>query len=1506
MIPGSITASQVVKKVISTNSDLHPIGDGFNINKLKEEVAKEISRINLEKISISDEEDLDKIISLFKKINTIYEDAMLEIEEILHEINLNNISVIEEILKFINFDFCSVTQVARKSQKKSSSFKLSEETELTNIWGDKIGSNDAVDISVDVANQIIQIALEYNNPSKSQGVSKNGNEIFGLCRKLFMYTNIIVVLKDTVNSYLHEFIKIEFKNDAIKFSNYPAIYGVLKHVGKERYRSHIAESFMYLNEIMDFKSFVPDISILGNKLHLNVTTEEQQNRHSAINSGALDNYLFYLNNIKIKELNNLVIQDIFRIVTEMQFAFQQINFTGIVENVVNKQSSSFIPIKIEKKALLDFLCKVTGIGRTAIEKVLGLLSSNLTTSIDLWNTPLLSYANYYYFAFASLSFGHVIYLMQRVLDKALDKQSQYRFFIQLIEIEFSNLGNGYKFEHIKHEKVSAILEGLPNRLMLMEMKDNLVVLHPLLFKFPLNSVEYGNAFEEALVAAEELNTWTEQIILNVESFTNLKNPEVVKIVLTNYPVISGTVIEGCHVMDFTLLSNYLSTGRYQRGKVLVGEGETKIGEVLAYNYYNDEQEFNQNLRRFCYEPDPIFEIVNRCKVTEHQLAKDFLELKIFVNGIEQISDTSIAFQNIKKIEYFLRQLFYFRKTLKLEESKASKEFIEGRFLFLMPQTFSLIAFDNTDRYLRVELIKVFENAGLTGISYLIFLLNHLSRSVAVKKIKKFKEHAYNSHKDYQQVEADLKTLIEKAKEQGVNSISHAKIEHDFSDERIEDIVQFLIDVLGSFEPKYCSIDELDNQLFFIIILCTAVAGNDKYNDYLTKAFLNFIDLLNYNFLYQKARDVAEEILMYSFKNEKAPIIGWLCLLKCYTKQDNICESLCYASLIFSVVEPFPEIDDYLYYDCFFTIMLLYREMGNTEALDEVFDILKKGNLSEYDSQKIHLSYYNSILQRDTEDLIRLIPEAQSYLQDNVDSILSYGQQGALPWAAFVLNVVGLIEKDIIDDNPFWQEIVIQLKEVIDEGTFTKLKAQFVIDEIHSIALFREALVRLFETRSYHDLSYEIKNLKLLANNIAETAISKFDYELLLLCGLLLNDQTLSFQGIMTEGQSEFKIGADKNYLERLGNYGQYIKDNIKLKEGQLLLWIFNLHSNVFALTITGAKEFDLTRIDKWDVGLMDRWVKAMSSYYFPDKGEYSINAQEDDYINILKSVASFNIKLPTQVSELLIYSSLKLGEYPFNLITGELDKIEVNLDRHERKVKDYVTEQNQDFISYHKPIVNVISLEWFIENSEAITLEKEQFTIEAWTPVEDEDFVLQLTYEKLKPILEEKFNSKIYTSRLPDKKLSSTINVFLAHGGKDFEGFKTIYTRENNGAAIVKEAGVSELFGSGVIAIVFVCNSGFIAKRLFSERLASFTQQVLSLGYKAVIAPAWALNPDIVPVWVDFFLSNLKEGQFIGQAVFNANVEISKVGYTEYSGFYSPTGWPGMHLYGNPNIRFTL
>jgi hypothetical protein len=274
---------------------------------------------------------------------------------------------------------------------------------------------------------------------------------------------------------------------------------------------------------------------------------------------------------------------------------------------------------------------------------------------------------------------------------------------------------------------------------------------------------------------------------------------------------------------------------------------------------------------------------------------------------------------------------------------------------------------------------------------------------------------------------------------------------------------------------------------------------------------------------------------------------------------------------------------------------------------------------------------------------------------------------------------------------------------------------------------------------------------------------------------------------------------------------------------------------------------------------------------------------------------------------LLISFSLEVASFPPNLLEICAEHFDMNqVETHEEPVEDFVMKNGYDFIGYHKPITNIISLEYFAVHGEIIRKKQNELTLACWVPTVDGDMPLYIAENKLKPILIEKYGIKIQNSVTPKPQLQGSINIFVAHGYKTVMGFRSVHTRQQDeGHALVNDTGIAHVFGTGFIAVVFICDSGAITKDLYKQQLNSFVNEILSLGYKAVIAPSWKYNPLMTGIWTETFIESMKNGKSVSFAVQSANHATAKNGFDPPVGFYAPNGWAAMHLYGNPNLYFS-
>lgn len=1497
----SLSINQIFKNIISENNEANPFHDDFNadaFHKILTDEFKFHSEIIIDKTKVSE------LIIIILELNTIYEELMLRIENLIIEINLDKLALVDELISFGNFDYFNMLEGHLENIKTTENDSIlfsDEKSRVKNIFSGTIAFDDAMDTSTDVCNATINLVLGFSIDKDEKLAPISEKKRQSLISELRIVTNLYVNIKSGIDFFKYEFGELEKEENKIKFRDFPEIYQILKAAGKQRESNLTQEGAIYASKILKKEINLPNYTIENKIIYVGNEMTKSSNINTNVSSSICTTFYFHLHQKKFYLLDSINITKIFDFLITVRTFLLEIKSEDIVNSSIVNQNLKSVPIKIDKKSFIRFLKRSTNLTERTVISLLNYISQPFSSEMNLWSNPLISFKDCYYFLIVPMTHGHLTYQVDNILEKVLPLKQQEKYFIDLINIELGHgIKKGYRFKKIEEKNLKAINLNITN-LLVYEMQNTLIVIHVCLFNYPLESSEYYKIIQKMGEASNSLNSSIKLIRESISKITQLEISEIIGVILTNHTTLSGLNIENNFVLDFHLLKNYFKTGEFRRGLLFLGNNEMVSQELSSIKYYDTENDFNKNFLNFCLDPNPIHEIIKNIKTKEYPVVHKEMNPQITRDGVELISQESILWQNINEIEHYLKQLFYFEIDLK---SSPQKKHIQNQLAYLIPQVLSYLAIDTSSRNNRLEFIDVFKKVSVIGMSHLIFTLNHLIIDVTKKRIKPLDKKVNNKTTDYKKAEIHLEQIFKENTGKKA-SLSSFTLTNTLLKSDLDNLKSFLVDALSIIKPKYCSEAELENQLYLLTILIGISKDDDSMERYIYTGCLNFIDILNYNHYYQKARDVCEEILEYSFKNEKPPLIGWYCLFRCYIKQNNVFDAAFYGSLFISSLIATPEIKEYHIIDALYNGMLFFRDFGYDELANNIYNALKSVNLNAYDKQKITLSYFNSRLIKSIESTKESIDEMKEFLANNIDSILSFGQQGTLPWVVFIYNLKVIKSKGLLDDISFFENMLIKLKQEVDKITLETLEGSYFPIDITTKLIFKDSLIKVFETRNFEDFSSELGKLTSLAKNVVTLSLKPLDIDNLLLSGIVLNDNTLTFKQQESDYKwAPFLTNNLEDLTKQISNYSSAILENLTLKKGQLICWLLSVYKNVYILTINSDSNIKINLLENWDVNKMNLWMSKISKFYFDDKGDYPINAQEQDYKSILDELNFSNLEIKEDYNEILFSSSLSLAVFPQNLLQ-DFTKEQTNISIHEELIKQHIELEKTDFISFHKPITNIVSLKWFIDNGSEIKYNKDKITLEAWIPAKDEDIVVNIGFEKLKPIILEKYQGIIHTDLLPENPLSSTINIFLAHGGKGIEGFRTLYTKHSDGHAYIKDEGIKKLFGSGIIAVLFICNSASISQEIYAQRLVSFTHEILSLGYKAVIAPAWSLNPDISGLWLESFVESLKKEDSISTAVHLANINVAKKGYNDYHGFYSPTGWAAMHLYGNPNIVFT-
>lgn len=210
-----------------------------------------------------------------------------------------------------------------------------------------------------------------------------------------------------------------------------------------------------------------------------------------------------------------------------------------------------------------------------------------------------------------------------------------------------------------------------------------------------------------------------------------------------------------------------------------------------------------------------------------------------------------------------------------------------------------------------------------------------------------------------------------------------------------------------------------------------------------------------------------------------------------------------------------------------------------------------------------------------------------------------------------------------------------------------------------------------------------------------------------------------------------------------------------------------------------------------------------------------------------------------------------------------------------------------EFLHLQKPISNILSTEWYLKYKNEVNIDK-NFSKSIWIPTSGGDTTINMLYSFLENCLSN-YMFSIFQNELLPSPISSELNIVCSHGSRNIASVQVLYS---NGNPMIN---LDQIIGNGKILIFFVCYSGSFDNELFRNDISSIVKTYIKSGYKAVVAPCWALHVNIPSIWLPVFLDSLDKGLPLDFAVFEANKAVSE----KYS---TPAAWACMHLYGNPNM----
>ncbi|MBC0855158.1 hypothetical protein H0516_14465 [Pantoea stewartii] len=533
----------------------------------------------------------------------------------------------------------------------------------------------------------------------------------------------------------------------------------------------------------------------------------------------------------------------------------------------------------------------------------------------------------------------------------------------------------------------------------------------------------------------------------------------------------------------------------------------------------------------------------------------------------------------------------------------------------------------------------------------------------------------------------------------------------------------------------------------------------------------------------------------------------------------------------------------------------------------VYEAHKKLKIDdEYGNHQFDMAYFNMLLTMKDENIFEKV---DAYLGKN--DALHFGVQSGTPWTALLLNLK-LLNPQLFSSKKNLTSTISRLEndEGIKESTVLRKFRMAISDNVEdNKKAILEKIKHIQNSASNTDVSYELTSIYPLVFNLLKNSLREKNYE-----GILISHSLSSDSSGISINERESNLGMYKmeDIIDEKGdsifeNYLSYIDSLIIESDKTTFLWLGCNSELTYSLKLY-KREFSISRNTDFSSAILSDWEKInINKLAFNDQPiiEGFLNSKEDIWKR--ESDDFINKQLPILIDEIdnkdiVVFRDAKIARYPINLIK----------DSNERLLSDYAN------ISISTSINACIANEIHSINAQKLKL---------WAPVEEGDIPINIAFGK---ICDEFSDDELIRveSLNPRSDLNQDINIFISHGDKDdLYGFKAISPAEDK--YFINE---KDIFGEGKVAILFICHSGSSRSSLYATKINTLVYTLLSMGYEAVLAPAWSYNVMLAGIWTRAFIDAFRDGNSLSKANFIANSEVKR----EYIGVGA---YAAMHLFGN-------
>lgn len=581
---------------VAFSKELNPFHSLFSYENVKDLLAE---------LSIEDPEfgnNLDYICYIISS-NKIYKEFCLWLQKYSKSDDLRYFYL--GILIFTNRD---LVFLAKKNQEYIQNNKLFNpinelKQEIQTANGNKIHINDLLDINTDILNFVFSllrfIEIKIKKIPNSFPLEKV-NEFYNF----YQISNRFTVLKNLFEQICFEDNTINKKDDTYFISSKNNKF-LLKNISRIR----IEQQCMFTaNEYIKFKELygtlhqfkhTPElVNVIQTKgfLKLDFKIGDNIDLDDQVNNKFFFVDLFYP--FLSEEYKSIIKKNVIILAFLQEIIRKTITNTPDESTQINYDNYQF---KILPKDIVIPLSKILKID---VSSVLSILKNNFENdgTKSFWERPIYRFENNYYLIANSILGCNIFNIFDCWIENIpeFNKGTLFEDYVKKTITEackpknfFSNVCQTKKYKGKNEEQEIDLVWETKNTIVIGECKC-------IKYSFSSRDIYYSN--KTIKKAIEQVKLKADFLKRNKDCFPTLNlTKKIVRVVITNYPLYTGLILDDIPIIDFKVLSTYIEMGYNAQG--LSEKGNLKIFNQI--NFYNTEDEFSDRIEQYITTPDVV-------------------------------------------------------------------------------------------------------------------------------------------------------------------------------------------------------------------------------------------------------------------------------------------------------------------------------------------------------------------------------------------------------------------------------------------------------------------------------------------------------------------------------------------------------------------------------------------------------------------------------------------------------------------------------------------------------------------------------------------------------------------------------------------------------------------------------------------------------------------------------------------------------------------------------------